>query len=108
MSGREISYNIMSLITILVVSECVMANKIIYVDDDGPADYSTIQAAIDDANDGDIILLADGTYTGNGNRDIDFHGKAITLRSIDPNNSTIVAHTFWRLDGSRAAWRRTS
>jgi hypothetical protein len=46
-----------------------------------PADYPTIQAAIDDANDGDIVLVAPGTYTGDGNRDIDFRGKAITVKS---------------------------
>ena len=46
-----------------------------------PAQYPTIQAAIDDANNSDIVLVAPGTYTGDGNRDIDFRGKAITLRT---------------------------
>ncbi|GAG11887.1 unnamed protein product, partial [marine sediment metagenome] len=46
-----------------------------------PSEYSTIQAAIDDANDGDTILVADGNYTGPGNRDIEFNGKSITLKS---------------------------
>ncbi|UCG59578.1 MAG: right-handed parallel beta-helix repeat-containing protein, partial [Phycisphaerales bacterium] len=40
-----------------------------------------IQEAIDAAADGDRILVLDGTYGGNGNRDIDFGGKAITVRS---------------------------
>jgi hypothetical protein len=57
------------------------AAKTIYVDDDGPADFNNIQAAINDANDGDTIIAADGIYTGTGNRDIDFKGKAITVRS---------------------------
>jgi hypothetical protein len=48
---------------------------------DGTGDYPTIQAAINWAVDGDVILLADGTFTGNGNRDIDYLGKAITVRS---------------------------
>jgi len=43
--------------------------------------YRTIQAAIDDAWDGDVIWVADGTYSGEGNTDIDFTGKAITVRS---------------------------
>ncbi|KPK72150.1 MAG: hypothetical protein AMJ79_15935, partial [Phycisphaerae bacterium SM23_30] len=46
-----------------------------------PAEYETIQAAIDDANDYDRIIVADGVYQGHGNRDIDFKGKSITVRS---------------------------
>ena len=48
---------------------------------DGSGDYPTIQAAINAAFDEDIIELTDGTFTGGGNRDIDFLDKAITVRS---------------------------
>lgn len=48
---------------------------------DGSGDYPTIQAAIDAAAAGSIVELADGTYTGDGNRDIDLHGKVLTVRS---------------------------
>jgi len=58
-----------------------------------PAQYPNIQAAIDDCNDGDTVIVAPGTYTGPGNHDIDFKGKGITVRSIDPNNAEIVALT---------------
>ena len=64
--------------------------RIISVDDDGPADFATIQAAIDDSNDGDTVLVADGTYTGDGNRDIDFHGKAITVKSQNGPENCII------------------
>jgi parallel beta-helix repeat protein/predicted outer membrane repeat protein len=58
---------------------------------DGTGDFPTIQAAIDVAVGGDIIELADGTFNGDGNRDIDYLGKAITIRSQggDPENCVI-------------------
>lgn len=37
-------------------------NTIIYVDDDGTADYTSIQAAINAATDGDTIFVYEGTY----------------------------------------------
>ncbi len=55
-----------------------------------PADQPTIQAGIDAAVNGDTVLVADGTYTGNGNRDIDFKGKAILVASEHGPNLTIV------------------
>ena len=41
-----------------------------------PRDFPTIQAAIDDAGDDDVIELAGRTYRGPGNRDIDFQGQS--------------------------------
>jgi len=55
--------------------------------------YDNIQQAINDANDGDVVVLARGRYTGQGNRDIDFGGKPVTLRSTDPEDFDIVAAT---------------
>ena len=55
-----------------------------------PSEYPTIQDAIDDAIEADTVLVADGTYTGPGNRNLDFHGKAITVRSANgPDNCVI-------------------
>jgi probable HAF family extracellular repeat protein/predicted outer membrane repeat protein len=65
-----------------------------------PDEYPTIQSAINDCNDGDVVVVSPGTYTGNGNRDIDFRGKAITVRSIDPNDPNIVAATIIDCNGT--------
>jgi hypothetical protein len=64
--------------------------KTISVDDDNPADFNNIQAAINYSDNGDTILVADGTYRGNGNRDIDFKGKAITVRSENGPANCII------------------
>ena len=73
----------------------------------GPdADYTTIQAAVDGATEGDVIVLAPGVYSGDGNRDIDFGGKAITVRSEDPCDPDVVATTIIDCNGTRDAPHR--
>jgi len=65
-----------------------------------PGEYATIQAAIDACVDGDVVIVAPSTYTGPGNRDIDFLGKAITVRTTDPNDPDIVAATIIDCNGT--------
>ncbi len=55
-----------------------------------PLEYPTIQVAIDAAIDGDTVLVYPGTYTGEGNRDIDFKGKAITVKSAHGAEYTVI------------------
>jgi len=70
-----------------------------YVDDvgengDGSSNspFNTIQNGIDAASNGDVVLVRDGYYTGPGNRNIDFSGKAIIVASENgADNCTIDA-----------------
>ena len=68
----------------------IFSSLIVYAQDTIhiPADYSTIQAGINAANNGDIVLVEEGTYFEN----INYRGKAITVASrflIDDSTSHI-------------------
>ncbi|MGD8454130.1 MAG: right-handed parallel beta-helix repeat-containing protein [Phycisphaerae bacterium] len=65
-----------------------------------PGMYATIQAAIDAAQPGDEVVIAPGTYTGPGNKDLDFGGKAITVRSTAPEDPEVAAGTVIDCEGS--------
>ena len=79
------------LLVLLALSACPAIATTYLVKPDGTGDYPTIQEAIDAAVEGDVIELADGQFVGEGNRDVDFLGKAITVRSFsgDPVSCTI-------------------
>ncbi len=47
--------------------------------------YKTIQAGIYAASNGDVVEVEQGVYTGYGNRNLDFGGKKITVRSAHFN-----------------------
>jgi hypothetical protein len=65
--------------------------KTYHLSADGSGELPNIQSALDVAGNGDVILLENGRYTGPGNRDIRFHGKAVTLASAsgDPESCII-------------------
>jgi hypothetical protein len=55
-----------------------------------PSEYPTIQSAIDDCNNGDVVIVAPEVYRGPGNRDIDFSGKAITVQSENGPEDCVI------------------
>lgn len=79
-----------SLLKIMIAFLLLLASSSLAGGRRVPSDYPTIQAAIDDCNDGDVVLVAPGTYKGDGNRDIDFNGKAITVKSEEGPKTCII------------------
>ena len=66
-----------------------LAARVWWVDDDGPADFHNIQDAINASWHGDTIVVKPGTYSQN----LFFIGKAVTVRSEDPNVPSVVQST---------------
>ena len=60
------------------------------VDDDGPADFDNIQAAVDFASHGDEIIVYPGTYTSTNNEVVNTLGKQLWIHSIDGAETTII------------------
>jgi parallel beta-helix repeat protein len=55
-----------------------------------PDDYGTIQMALDAAVAGDEIIVRDGVWTGDGNVNLAFGAKALTLRSENGADKCII------------------
>ncbi|HUW31481.1 MAG TPA: right-handed parallel beta-helix repeat-containing protein [Planctomycetota bacterium] len=83
--GLRVGRVISACLVILCASLCESRAAEIHV----PADFATIQAAIVAASNGDIVVVYPGTYFEN----IDFLGKAITVRSTDPDDHDVVWST---------------
>jgi len=74
-----------------------VASKVLRV----PLVYPTIKAAVGDAIDGDIIeLQSNRTYVGPDNRNVDFGGLAITIRSENPQDPNVVKATIIDCEGT--------
>ena len=96
MQKQALFFSTISMVTLAVS----LATPSFAVDRIVPDQYTTIQDAIDDCSNGDVVIIAPNTYTGTGNRDIDFKGLAITVRSTGPNDPCVVAATIIDCNGS--------
>src|SRR5262245_38835698 len=72
------------LAALTVLSSRALAQGSLHV----PADYPTLQAAIDAAQDGDVVRVAPGTYGP-----IVFQGKAITVQAEPLGSASIESST---------------
>lgn len=63
----------------------------------GPTgDYPSIQDALDNAQTGDTVVVVPGTYV----ETIQFRGRDVILRSMNPANRNVVANTIIDADGA--------
>ena len=83
MNGNIAKIGLVSVLILISIS--VASAATITVNDDGGADYTKIQDAVDAASAGDFIEVWNGTY--NENVDV---GKRLTIYSRDGADVTIV------------------
>jgi hypothetical protein len=88
-----------NITTIACFFVVLIANSALGTVHNVPQEYDNIQDAINACQDLDTVVIAPGIYKGSGNRNINFKGKAITVRSTDPNNSQIISETVIDCEG---------
>ena len=103
MTTRNNAWMVVAMITLSAVSSAQAAFILVDVANcPGPGSgtigdpYCSIQTAIDNALDTDEIIVAQGEYFEN----VNFNGKAIILRSGNPNDAGVVMNTIINGGGS--------
>jgi hypothetical protein len=80
------SKKFLSMVTFLGAMQLVALQAEAQIILNVPSEFPTIQAAIDAAGNGGTVLTAPGTYV----EQINFHGKAITVRSEEGPTVTVI------------------
>ncbi len=80
-----------SYLVILLLSAFFTCTSVLAADLLVPAQYSTIADAIAAAVNDDTVIVADGTYSGAGNCNLNFNGKAIIVRSENGPENCIIS-----------------
>lgn len=86
------------LMALLMVIPCSAA--VITVDANGSGDYQSIQEAINNAQDGDTIVVRPGTYA----EEVGFNGRRVTVRSTAPDDAAVVATTIITSDSGHSVY----
>lgn len=104
--------HLLLVVLILSLTHSPASAATITVRPDGTGDYPTIQAAMDAASDGDVVLLTAGTFTGPGNTEVFFNppsGGGLTIRSESGAAATTIDATgktfgIYPSNGGPGAW----
>ena len=77
---------LLGTLLLVALTPCLAGAAVIKV----PDDYGTIQEGINAAVNGDSVMVADGTYSGLGNRDINFLMKSIFVESENGATGCVI------------------
>jgi hypothetical protein len=95
----------LSMLFLLMLASSASA-RLWYVTPDGTGQVINIQAGIDSCGSGDTVLVAPGLFRGDGNRDLDFKGKAILVISELRYDPMIVDSTMIDCESTTEALHR--
>jgi hypothetical protein len=92
MKGKWIMIKKTVICLVILITLSTARAEIIWV----PQNYPSIQKAIDNSNDGDVVIVSPGRYLEN----INFNGRNITVRGTNPEGWDIVEATIIDANGA--------